>query len=85
MRAFVSKRFGSPSRLGRSRDWLKMKNPNAPAVSGSRGGLGVNGGESDRGPSVASSRSHVRSGGSRKGKAILEGVEVVRTTGGIGL
>jgi bifunctional non-homologous end joining protein LigD len=28
----VSKRIGSPYRSGRSRDWLKMKNPNAPAV-----------------------------------------------------
>jgi len=28
----VSKRVGSPYRSGRSRDWLKMKNPNAPAM-----------------------------------------------------
>jgi hypothetical protein len=28
----VSKRLGSPYRSGRSRDWLKMKNPNAPAA-----------------------------------------------------
>jgi ATP dependent DNA ligase domain len=28
----VSKRLGSPYRSGRSRDWLKVKNPNAPAV-----------------------------------------------------
>src|SRR5262249_47799074 len=28
----VSKRLGSPYRSGRSRDWLKMKNQNAPAV-----------------------------------------------------
>ena len=28
----VSKRLGSPYRSGRSRDWLKTKNPNAPAV-----------------------------------------------------
>jgi bifunctional non-homologous end joining protein LigD len=28
----VSKRVGSPYRSGRSRDWLKMKNANAPAV-----------------------------------------------------
>ena len=28
----VSKRKASPYRSGRSRDWLKMKNPNAPAV-----------------------------------------------------
>jgi bifunctional non-homologous end joining protein LigD len=28
----VSKRLGSRYRSGRSRDWLKMKNPNAPAV-----------------------------------------------------
>jgi ATP-dependent DNA ligase len=29
----VSKRLGSPYRSGRSPDWLKMKNPDAPAVS----------------------------------------------------
>jgi ATP-dependent DNA ligase len=28
----VSKRKDSPYRPGRSPDWLKMKNPNAPAV-----------------------------------------------------
>jgi bifunctional non-homologous end joining protein LigD len=28
----VSKRLGSPYQSGRSRDWLKMKNPAAPAV-----------------------------------------------------
>ena len=29
----VSKRKDSPFRSGRSPDWLKMKNPNAPAVA----------------------------------------------------
>src|SRR5947207_7950700 len=35
----VSKRVGSPYRSGRSRDWLKMKTPNAPrsAARGRRG------------------------------------------------
>jgi bifunctional non-homologous end joining protein LigD len=28
----VSKRLGSPYRSGRSKDWLKFKNPAAPAV-----------------------------------------------------
>ena len=28
----VSKRLGSPYRSGRSRHWVKMKNPAAPAV-----------------------------------------------------
>jgi bifunctional non-homologous end joining protein LigD len=28
----VSKRLGSPYRSGRSKDWLKFKNPKAPAV-----------------------------------------------------
>jgi bifunctional non-homologous end joining protein LigD len=32
LEGIVSKRLGSPYRSGRSRDWLKMKNPNAPAV-----------------------------------------------------
>jgi bifunctional non-homologous end joining protein LigD len=32
LEGIVSKRLGSPYRSGRSRDWLKFKNPNAPAV-----------------------------------------------------
>jgi len=28
----VSKRLGSRYRSGRPRDWIKLKNPNAPAV-----------------------------------------------------
>ncbi len=28
----VSKRLGSPYRSGRSKDWIKIKNPRAPAV-----------------------------------------------------
>jgi hypothetical protein len=37
----VSKRKGSPYRSGRSPDWLKFKNPAAPAVKARRGrGLG---------------------------------------------
>jgi hypothetical protein len=28
----VSKRLGSPYRFGRVNDWLKIKNPKAPAV-----------------------------------------------------
>jgi ATP-dependent DNA ligase len=28
----VSKRLGSPYRFGRSNDWIKVKNPAAPAV-----------------------------------------------------
>jgi bifunctional non-homologous end joining protein LigD len=28
----VSKRVGSPYRFGRSNDWIKVKNPAAPAV-----------------------------------------------------
>jgi ATP-dependent DNA ligase len=30
--SIVSKRLGSPYRSGRSRDWLKFKNPVAPVV-----------------------------------------------------
>ena len=40
----VSKRLGSPYRSGRSPDWLKMKNPDAPAVK-PRGGGGLGEGE----------------------------------------
>jgi bifunctional non-homologous end joining protein LigD len=32
LEGIVSKRLGSRYRSGHSRDWLKMKNPNAPAV-----------------------------------------------------
>lgn len=32
LEGIVSKRLGSSYRSGRSRDWLKMKNPQAPAV-----------------------------------------------------
>ena len=32
LEGIVSKRKDSPYRSGRSRDWLKCKNPNAPAV-----------------------------------------------------
>jgi bifunctional non-homologous end joining protein LigD len=32
LEGIVSKRKGSPYRSGRSPDWLKMKNPEAPAV-----------------------------------------------------
>jgi hypothetical protein len=32
LEGIVSKRLGSRYRSGRSRDWLKMKNPAAPAV-----------------------------------------------------
>ena len=30
--SIVSKRLGSPYRSGRSKDWLKFKNPDAPAA-----------------------------------------------------
>jgi ATP-dependent DNA ligase len=33
LEGIVSKRRGSPYRSGRSQDWLKCKNPNAPAVN----------------------------------------------------
>ena len=32
LEGIVSKRRDSPYRSGRSRDWLKFKNPNAPAA-----------------------------------------------------
>ena len=32
LEGIVSKRLGSPYRSGRSHDWLKFKNPEAPAV-----------------------------------------------------
>jgi bifunctional non-homologous end joining protein LigD len=41
LEGIVSKRKGSPYRSGRSPDWLKMKNPAAPAVKWeAEGGLG---------------------------------------------
>jgi bifunctional non-homologous end joining protein LigD len=36
LEGIVSKRLGSRYRSGRSPDWLKFKNPDAPAVSGER-------------------------------------------------
>jgi ATP-dependent DNA ligase len=40
-KAFVSKRLGSPYVSGRSRQWVKSKNPAAPAVKREgRRGLG---------------------------------------------
>jgi hypothetical protein len=33
LEGIVSKRKGSPYRSGRTLDWLKAKNPNAPAVA----------------------------------------------------
>ena len=36
----MSKRLGSRYRSGRSPDWLKMKNPAAPAVKREAGGVG---------------------------------------------
>jgi ATP-dependent DNA ligase len=32
LEGIVSKRLGSRHRSGRSKDWLKFKNPDAPAV-----------------------------------------------------
>src|SRR5215472_3902269 len=40
LEGIVSKRLGSPYRSGRSRHWVKSKNPKHPAVKGSGGGLG---------------------------------------------
>jgi hypothetical protein len=37
LRGIVSKRLGSPYRLGRSEHWVKVKNPKAPS-GGARGG-----------------------------------------------
>jgi ATP-dependent DNA ligase len=37
----VSKRRDSPYSSGRSRHWIKSKNPNAPAVNAKRGRLGA--------------------------------------------
>jgi bifunctional non-homologous end joining protein LigD len=36
LEGIVSKRLGSPYRSGRSHDWLKSKNPHAPAVKRER-------------------------------------------------
>ena len=41
LEGIVSKRLGSRYRSGRTKDWLKFKNPDAPArQAGGRGGLG---------------------------------------------
>jgi bifunctional non-homologous end joining protein LigD len=41
LEGIVSKRLGSRYRSGRSPDWLKFKNPDAPAGGSSRGGGGL--------------------------------------------
>jgi hypothetical protein len=38
LEGIVSKRLGSRYRSGRSPDWLKFKNPEAPAVKAAGGG-----------------------------------------------
>jgi bifunctional non-homologous end joining protein LigD len=40
LEGIVSKRLGSRYVSGRSRDWLKFKNPNAPAVKREEGSVG---------------------------------------------
>ena len=44
LEGIVSKRLGSSYRLGALADWLKFKNPAAPAVRGRRKRIGVNDG-----------------------------------------
>jgi bifunctional non-homologous end joining protein LigD len=39
LEGIVSKRFGAPYRSGPSRDWLKVKNPDSPAMRRARAGL----------------------------------------------
>jgi hypothetical protein len=41
LEGIVSKRKGSPYLFGRSPDWLKMKNPDAPAMKASQAGAPV--------------------------------------------
>jgi hypothetical protein len=40
LEGIVSKRLGSPYRSGRSKDWLKFKNPMAGGEARGRGGVG---------------------------------------------
>jgi bifunctional non-homologous end joining protein LigD len=36
LEGIVSKRLSAPYRSGRSRDWVKVKNPDSPAMIGAR-------------------------------------------------
>jgi hypothetical protein len=45
LEGIVSKRLGSPYRSGRSKDWLKFKNPPRSACREARGGRGMGQGE----------------------------------------
>jgi bifunctional non-homologous end joining protein LigD len=36
LEGIVSKRLSAPYRSGRSRDWLKVKNPHSPAMARAR-------------------------------------------------
>jgi bifunctional non-homologous end joining protein LigD len=44
LEGIVSKRLSAPYRSGASRDWLKINNPNSPAISGGRAWLNTMGG-----------------------------------------
>jgi|HubBroStandDraft_6_1064221.scaffolds.fasta_scaffold2373481_1 ATP-dependent DNA ligase len=39
LEAIVSKRLSAPNRSGPSRDWIKVKNPDSPAMMRTRAGL----------------------------------------------
>jgi hypothetical protein len=48
LEGMVSKRLGSRYRSGRSPDWLKFKNPDAPAGNGRRRKIGDGRGDANR-------------------------------------
>ena len=54
LEGIVSKRLGSTYRSGRSPDWLKFKNPEAPAVKRRRRRIGAEAG--DDGPAYSDQR-----------------------------
>ena len=57
LEGIVSKRLGSRYRSGRSPDWLKFKNPEAPAVKREAGRIGAVRAD-DRSASAADRKSH---------------------------
>jgi hypothetical protein len=72
LEGIVSKRKGSPYRSGRSPDWLKMKNPDAPAVT-ARGG-----GRLGHSPSLA--RSEGRRRLHDQAKSLFDGSGAIKNT-----
>jgi hypothetical protein len=83
LEGIVSKRLGSRYRSGRSKDWLKFKNPEAPAVrreaeeDWGKGEVEM----TDQKPWRLEDLAFESMGDDRREKATIDGVEIVRQDG----